>query len=173
MNKSRTIFEILIIVVLLPAALFLSLKLGDRLYYLSSVIVMILMMLPFFLRFEHRAPSARELVTLAVMAAICAAGRIAFVMVPYFSAMTGLIMITGLAMGPEFGFLVGSLGAFASNFIYGQGPWTPWQMFAYGLAGCIAGLLAKKGLMSSEKRIPTAIIGGLVVFCIVGPPPCR
>ena len=169
MNKTRTAIEILVIVLLVPAALFLSLKLGDRLYYLSSVIVMLLMMVPFFMRFEHRAPSARELVTLAVMAAICAAGRIAFVMVPYFSAMTGLIMITGLAMGPEFGFLVGSLAAFASNFIYGQGPWTPWQMFAYGLAGCLAGLLAKKGIMAAEKRIPTAIIGGLIVFCIVGP----
>ena len=167
--KTRRLIEIIVIVLLIPAALLLSLKLGDRQYFLSSVVVMILMMLPFFVHFEYRAPSARELVTLAVMAAICAMGRIVFVMVPYISAMTGLVMICGIALGPESGFIIGALAAFASNFIYGQGPWTPWQMFAYGLAGCLAGLLAKKAIMAAEKRIPTAVIGGLLVFCIIGP----
>ena len=156
--KTRRLIEIIVIVLLIPAALLLSLKLGDRQYFLSSVVVMILMMLPFFVHFEYRAPSARELVTLAVMAAV-----------PYISAMTGLVMICGIALGPESGFIIGALAAFASNFIYGQGPWTPWQMFAYGLAGCLAGLLAKKAIMAAEKRIPTAVIGGLLVFCIIGP----
>ncbi len=169
MKKGKRIAETLVIVLLIPAVLMLSLKLGDRQYYLSSLVVMILMMLPFFVHFEYRAPSARELVTLAVMAAICAMGRIAFVMIPYFSAMTGLIMISGIALGPEAGFIIGALGAFASNFVYGQGPWTPWQMFAYGLAGCLAGLLAKKAIMSPDKRIQTSVIGGLLILCLIGP----
>ena len=168
-NKTKTILEILIIVILIPAALLLSWKIGDRQFYLFSVIVMILMMLPFFIHFERRKPSARELVTLAVMSALAAASRAAFVMVPHFTPMTGIIMITGLALGAEAGFLTGSLGAFVSNFVFGQGPWTPWQMFAYGLAGLFFGLLGRKGLLSSEKRLPTAIAGGLMVFIIIGP----
>ena len=167
--KTKTILEILIIVILVPAALLLSWKIGDRQFYLFSVIVMILMMLPFFLHFEHRKPSARELVTIAVMSALAAAARAAFVMVPHFTPMTGIIMITGLALGAESGFITGALAAFVSNFVFGQGPWTPWQMFAYGLAGLLFGLLGRKDLLSSEKRLPTAIIGGLMVFCIIGP----
>ena len=117
MNKRHIILEIIIIALLIPALLLLSLKLGDRQYYISTVAVMILTMLPFFLHFEYRMPTARELVTLSVMAALCAAGRIAFVMVPNFSAMTGMIMICGIALGPEAGFIIGSVAAFVSNFI--------------------------------------------------------
>ena len=140
-NRTKRIIEILIIVVLIPAVLLLSWRIGDRQYYLFSVIVMILVMIPFFLHFERRRPSARELVTIAVMAAIATAARAAFVMVPHFTPMSGIIMIAGIALGPEAGFVVGALTAFASNFVFGQGPWTPWQMFAYGLAGLLAALL--------------------------------
>lgn len=169
MNKRHIILEIIIIALLIPALLLLSLKLGDRQYYISTVAVMILTMLPFFLHFEYRMPTARELVTLSVMAALCAAGRIAFVMVPHFSAMTGMIMICGIALGPEAGFIIGSVAAFVSNFIYGQGPWTPWQMFAYGLAGLLAALLARRHIMGGEKRVKTAVIGGLMVLVLIGP----
>ena len=182
-DNTKTILEIVVIVILIPAALLLSWKVGDRQYYLFSVIIMILMMLPFFVRFERRRPSARELVTTAVMSALAAASRAAFVMVPHFTPMTGIIMITGLSLGAEAGFITGALGAFVSNFVFGQGPWTPWQMFAYGLAGLLFGLLGRKrserndadgrtgprSLIDSEKRLPTAILGGLVVFCIIGP----
>ena len=168
-SKKTILFQALVIVILIPAALLLSWKFGDRQYYLFSVIVMILIMLPFFIRFERRKPTSRELVTLAVMSALAAASRAAFVMVPHFTPMTGIIMITGLALGAEAGFITGSLGAFVSNFVFGQGPWTPWQMFAYGLAGFIFGILGRKGLINSEKRLPAAIIGGLMVLCIIGP----
>ena len=155
-TSKTTIIEILIIVVLIPAVLLISWKIGDRQYYLFSLIVMILIMIPFFLHFESRKPTARELVTIAVMAAIATAARAAFVMVPHFTPMSGVIMIAGIALGPEAGFVIGALTAFASNFVFGQGPWTPWQMFAYGLAGLLAALLAKKESweagISSERR---------------------
>lgn len=168
-SNIKTIIEILIIVVLIPAVLLISWKIGDRQYYLFSVIVMILILIPFFLHFERRGPTARELVTIAVMAAIATAARAAFVMVPHFTPMSGIIMIAGIALGPEAGFVIGALTAFASNFVFGQGPWTPWQMFAYGLAGLLAALLARKGIMGSEHRVRTAIIGGLLILCIIGP----
>ena len=168
-SRKKRIIEILIIVVLIPAVLLISWRVGDRQYYLFSVIVMILVMIPFFLHFERRKPSARELVTIAVMAAIATAARAAFVMVPHFTPMSGIIMIAGIALGPEAGFVIGALTAFASNFVFGQGPWTPWQMFAYGLAGLLAALLARKGIMDSRHLVRTSIIGGLLILCIIGP----
>ena len=180
-QTSRTrLIEIFIIVILVPAALLLSWKVGERQYYLFSVIVMILAMLPFFLRFERRKPSPREMVTLAVMSALAAGSRAAFVMLPHFNPMTGIVMITGLALGAESGFIVGSLGAFVSNFVFGQGPWTPWQMFAYGLAGFLFGILGQhrkdsngsdsgKSLLSANRPITAAIVGGLMVFLLIGP----
>ena len=168
LNK-RSLVILIIILVDIPAALLISWKMGDRKYYLFSVIVMILSMLPLFIRFENRKPSAKELVTLAVMTAIAVAARAAFIFVPHFRPMIGIIMITGISLGAEAGFLTGAIGAFVSNFIVGQGPFTPWQMFAYGLAGFIMGKLAEKGAFDTEKRFPVALTGGLLVLCLIGP----
>lgn len=138
-------------------------------YYLSSVIIMGLAMVLFFFSFEKRRPQAREVVTLAVMCAIAVASRAAFIMIPHFKPMSGIIMINGMAFGPAAGFLTGVVSGFVSNFIFGQGPWTPWQMFAYGAAGFLAGILARRGMISGEKKIPASIAGALIVLCIVGP----
>jgi hypothetical protein len=61
-------------------------------------------------------------------------------MVPQFKPVAALVIIAGVSLGPETGFIVGVLTAFVSNFIFGQGPWTPWQAFAFGLIGFLAGL---------------------------------
>ena len=119
--------------------------------------------------YEKKKPEAREIVTLAVMSAIAVASRAAFAMVSFFKPMMGIIMITAIAFGPGAGFLTGAVSGFVSNFIFGQGPWTPWQMFAYGVGGAIAGFLARKGIMSEEKKLPTAMIGYVIVQFIVGP----
>ncbi len=163
------VLRILLIVIVVPLILLLSWKIGDRKYYLFSSVVLIISVLVFFLKFERRKPQAREMVTLAVMAALAAAARSVFVMLPHYTPMTGIVMITGIALGPEAGFLTGAIGALVSNFVFGQGPWTPWQMFAYGLAGLIAGGLARHGIIKAAKRIPTAIWAAVIVFCIIGP----
>ena len=138
-------------------------------YYLISLVVILLSFLFFVFSFEKRRPQAKEIVTLAVMSGIAVASRAAFVMIPFFKPMSGVVMITGMAFGPGAGFLVGTVSAFASNFIFGQGPWTPWQMLAYGIAGFLAGWLRKKNVMHEEKRIRTAVIGYLLVQLVVGP----
>lgn len=112
---------------------------------------------------------AREIVTLSVLCAIAVASRAAFVMIPFFKPMSGIIMITGMAFGPGAGAVVGAMSAFISNFMFGQGPWTPWQMFAYAVAGLLAGLLRKREIMYEEKRIQTSVIGYLMIQLIVGP----
>ena len=65
--------------------------------------------------------------------------------------------------------MTGAVSGFVSNFIFGQGPWTPWQMFAYGVGGALAGFLAKKGIMNEKKKLRTAVIGYVIIQAIVGP----
>ena len=171
-NKSwnRTSWiSLLIILVLIPATVLVSWHLGDRKYYICSVLIIIFSMIPFFAGFESRKPQARELVTIAVLCAIAVASRAAFIMLPSFKPMVGIIIIAGMAFGGQVGFLTGAVSGFASNFIFGQGPWTPWQMFAYGIAGFIAGVLTEKGILKPEKKVPVTVFGGLVVMLIVGP----
>lgn len=155
-----------------PAALILFGKFGAKKFYLVSLVVLIIMMVPFFLRFEKRKPQAREIVTLAVLSAIAVASRAAFAMIPHFKPMVGIIMIAGMAFGAEAGFLTGAVSAFVSNFIFGQGMWTPWQMFAYGVAGFLAGILYKAGFIGERdkfQKVMTPICGFIGVVGIVGP----
>ena len=138
-------------------------------YYLISVAVIIIACVVFFIGFEKKKPQAREVVTLATMSAIAVASRAAFIMVPFFKPMSAIIMITGMAFGPGAGFLVGTVSAFVSNFIFGQGPWTPWQMFAYAMAGFLGGLLYKHEIIHENKRMLTSFMGLATVVLIVGP----
>ena len=138
-------------------------------YYLVSVGLILLAFVVFFFSYERRKPQARELVTLSVMSAIAIASRAAFAMIPFFKPMSGIIMITGMAFGPGAGFLTGVISGFVSNFIFGQGPWTPWQMFAYGVGGALAGWFYKKNLMHEDRQVQTALIGYAIIQVIVGP----
>lgn len=173
-------------VILVLAVILLSDRMGDRNYYIAGVLIIILAMIPFFAGFESCRPEARELVTIAVMCAIAVASRIVFIMLPGFKPVVAIIMITGMAFGPSAGFLTGAMGAFVSNFVFGQGPWTPWQMFAFGIAGFIFGLLSGKGPVKAEaglpsgfsggrslkkilQRLPVSLFGFLVIVVIVGP----
>lgn len=171
--KRSTVFSLLAVVVLIPATLYLGTHLKGRWYYLTSTLVIVEAMLPFFLRFEARKPQARELVTIAVMCALAVAGRVV-IPLPHFKAVTGIIMIAGIAFGAEAGFMTGAVAAFASNFFYSQGPWTPWQMLSYGTAGFLAGLLFhRKRLWFQQKAVLSlgilAVFGFAATVLIVGP----
>lgn len=166
--KKSTLASLLTIFLLVPGTLFLGTKIHGRWYYLTCTLVVIEIMLPFFFRFEARKPQARELATLAVMAALAAVSRAAFAFSPYLKPITGIIMITGIAFGAEAGFLTGAIAAFASNFFFGQGPWTPWQMFAYGFGGFFAGLVFHKH-PGWQKPWVLAPFGFLTILLLVGP----
>ena len=166
--KKSTIFSLVTVFVLIPATLYLGSRLPGRWYYLTSTLIILELMLPFFFAFERKRPQPRELVTIAVMAALAAASRAAFIWIPHFKPITGIIMITGIALGPQAGFLTGAVAAFASNFIFGQGPWTPWQMFAYGIGGFMAGILFyKKGQLGKTSMAYKLILTAFAFFCIV------
>lgn len=166
--KKTAWFSVLTIFVLIPATLYLGSHLKGRWYYLTSTLVILEIMLPFFAGFEARKPQPRELVTLAVMAALATVSRVALVAVPYFKAITGIIMITGIAFGAQAGFLTGAIAAFASNFFFSQGPWTPWQMFAYGFAGFWAGLCFHNRSRLCKPWI-LGPFGFLSVVLLIGP----
>ena len=88
--------------------------------------------------------------------------------IPHFKAIFAVIMISGIAFGPETGFLVGAVAAFASNFFYGQGPYTPWQMLGYGVAGLIAGWVFQNKRLP-RKPLVMAVFGFVSVVLLVGP----
>ncbi|MBO7729413.1 MAG: ECF transporter S component [Lachnospiraceae bacterium] len=155
--------SIIIMVVCIPATIGISYLLGDRKLYIGSVIIMILAMIPFFVSFEGSKPEARYLAILAVLTAIAVVSRVAFIWLPSFKPMAGVIIMTAIAFGPQAGFMSGALSMIISNIIFGQGPWTPWQMFCYGLIGFVAGLLANARIFSEKHLIRTSIISFILV----------
>ena len=142
--------------------------------YVAAVLVIALATAPFLISFERSRPDAREVVLMAVLTALAVASRAAFAFVPHFKPMAGVVMIAGIALGPRAGFLVGALAALASGFLFGQGPWTPFQMIAFGAAGGAAGLLAARGAfpragLSLGQRVGLAAGGFAFVVLVLGP----
>lgn len=146
---------------------------GGKSYIAVSALLIIYFIAPFFIGFERRRPQAREVVMLAVMCALAVASRAAFAWLPGFKPIAGIVMIAGIAFGPSFGFLTGSISMLASNFMFGQGPWTPWQMLAFGLCGLAFGALAKAGIiprshLSSKALLLTSAAGAAFMVLIAG-----
>ena len=123
--KKSTIATLIVFLILIPLTLLLGSRLSGRSYYITSTMVIIEILIPFIMAFEGRKPQARELVIIAVMCAIAVAARAA-IPLPHFKPMFAIIMIAGFSFGAETGFLVGAVSAFAGNFFYGQGAYTPW-----------------------------------------------
>lgn len=109
---------------------------------LLALVVVLASIGVFFASYEASRPRLRDIMPTVVLAALAAAGRILFAPIPDFKPVSAIAIIAGVAFGRKSGFMVGALAALASNFFFGQGPWTPWQMYAWGLVGYGAGLLA-------------------------------
>lgn len=164
--KKTTAYDLILILFLIPGTLYLGTRLTGRWYYLTGTLMIVETMIPFFLAFESRKPRARELVTIAVMCALAVASRVV-VVIPNFKPITAIIMLTGIAFGAEAGFMTGAISAFASNFFFSQGPWTPWQMMAYGMGGFLAGMIF--GKRKHQNPVVLAIFGFFAILLFVGP----
>ena len=165
--KKSNIVTLIIFFLLIPATLFLGTMIPGRSYYITSTLMILELMVPFFMAFEGRKPQARELVVIAVMCAIAIVARTA-IPIPHFKAIFAVIMLSGIAFGPEAGFMVGAISAFASNFFYGQGAYTPWQMMAYGAGGMLAGFCFAKGRLPQKPWV-MAVFGFFATILWVGP----
>ncbi len=164
----RTLLAAGLILLLIPLTLLVGVYyLGGRKYYFIALLILLETMLPFFLIFEGRKPQARELVVIAVLCALGVAGRAALFMLPEFKPVMALTIITGVAFGGEAGFLVGAMTMLASNVMFSQGPWTPWQMFAMGIIGFLAGVLFRKGLLR-RSRAALCVFGAIAAVVIYG-----
>ena len=167
----RTVVSIVAVLVLIPATIWFGVaRLGDKKYFFISLLVLLEAMLPFFVSFEDRKPKVRDIVTLAVMCALAVTGRTAFFMLPNFTPVMAIVIIAGVAFGCEDGFITGAMTMFVSNFIMGQGPWTPWQMFAMGLVGFLAGLFFAGSSVRTRNmtKLGLCIFGALICIVVYG-----
>lgn len=139
---------------------------GDRVYYVTSFLIILYMLVPFFSSFERRRPAAREIILISVLIAIGVVGRVAFFMVPQVKPVLAIAIIAGCMLGSQSGFLVGAMIAFVSNFFFGQGPWTPWQMFAMGMVGFLAGLIFSR--KNESGNLMVLVIFGFLSGYIYG-----
>ena len=130
-------------------------------WQLSSFALLALALLVGFGWYERSRPPARVVGLVAVLAALAVAGRLAFAAVPNVKPTTDIVLFAGLALGPVPGFAVGAISAIASNVFLGQGPWTVWQMAAWGGCGVGGGLLARAVGRRELGRVELAIACGL------------
>ena len=137
-------------VVLPPFLLFIMAYYEAPFTALLSGLILVTALIPFFAEFEISRPRPRDMVPIAVMSAIAALGRALFSVIPSFTPSSAIVLITGISLGPQAGFLTGALSALASNMVLGQGPWTPWQMYAWGMIGFVGGCMNRAGFF--QKR---------------------
>jgi len=167
-KSKRLIIYAVIVCVIMPIAIIGGqLLLKSKSYHIISILLAFLACIPFFIRFEGKKPKARELVIIAVMTTISVVGRLAFSLVPGFKPVTAITVITGVSLGAEAGFLTGAMSAIISNILFGQGPWTPFQMLVWGLIGFIAGLLSKLNIMQNKIVLSLYGIFSGVIFSLV------
>ncbi len=166
--SKRNLISILFVLVFVPLTIFFgTVYLENRKYYFISLLIILETLLSFFVSFEKKKATSRELVLISVICAVSVVGRAVFYALPQFQPMTAVIIISGICFGGETGFLVGVLSCFVSNIFFGQGPWTPWQMTAFGLVGLMSGILFNRGLIKTNK-LSVSIFGGLAILIIFG-----
>ncbi len=129
---------------------------------LIMLAVVVLTLALFFAGYEADRPGLRQIMPTVVLAALAAAGRILFAPIPDFKPVSAIAIIAGATLGRRNGFVVGSLAALTSNFFFGQGMWTPWQMYAWGLVGYLGGVLADVGAFT---RADGSVRNGALIAC--------
>ena len=164
--KIKTVLTYVITLILIPTVILLGVFVfGKKSYPAISAIVALLACVPFFLTFE-REKNTRKIVLLAVMVALCVAGRFIFAPIQFFKPVSAIVIMAGMYFGSQFGFLTGALSAVVSDFYFGQGPWTPFQMFSWGLIGLLAGVLSNPLIKSKIVLILYGAFSG-VLFSLI------
>ena len=131
---------------LVPAAMIACILLQSPQTALLSTLILLAALTPFFLAFERQKPRPRDFMPVVVLTALSVTGRLLFAALPNFKPVSAIVILAGVCFGRQSGFLTGALSALVSNLFFGQGPWTPWQMYAWGLMGYVAGALASTKL---------------------------
>ena len=130
----------------------------DKFYSWITLAAVLLACLPFFIRFEKKETDAKTLILISVMIALSVVGRFIFSPLPGFKPVTAMTVLTAMYFGSDAGFMTGALTAVISNFYFGQGPWTPFQMFSWGIIGLLAGIFAEK---LKKSKVFLSVFGAL------------
>ncbi len=158
----------LLLVPLVMAGLSLA---GTAQSALLMLLVVAFVLALFFAGYEASRPALRQIMPTLVLAALAAAGRILFGPIPDFKPVSAIAIIAGATLGRRNGFMVGALAALTSNFFFGQGMWTPWQMYAWGVVGYLGGTLADAGAFARSDgsvRMPALLTYGFASGLIYG-----
>lgn len=136
------------------AALVISVFRAGSNFMLPLLIGVCGVILIFFTLFETRYVQTEKIVLIALLASLSSAGRILFASIPSVQPASFIIIMTGIVFGGEMGFMTGAVCALVSNLILGQGPWTVWQIFAWGMMGLLSGILS--GILRKNRYICVA-----------------
>lgn len=138
-------------------------------YTLYSYLVAVVIIIAFFAFFEIRKPEIRDVMPIVIICIVASVGRVLFSYIPQVQPATALIIITGVCLGKTSGFMTGALTAIVSNMALGQGPWTIWQILAWGIIGFLAGCFRSKktdDLAISLESKPSKNVIKFVTICI-------
>lgn len=164
-NRFARVLQTLEIPLLLavPVAMGAAFASGIAQTALLMLVVVVLVLALFFAGYESSRPALRQIMPTLVLAALAAAGRILFAPIPDFKPVSAIAIIAGATLGRRNGFMVGALAALTSNFFFGQGMWTPWQMYAWGMVGYAGGMLADAGVFQRadgrSRRVALLVTG--------------
>lgn len=134
-------------------------------YYIVSVVILIESMLPFFVSYEQKKVTARDITLTATLIALAVVSRAAFYLVPQVKPIAAVVIVSAVCLGAHKGYIVGAFSAFVSNFIFGQGMWTPFQMVALGTVGLLAGLIFR---WLKVNRYTLSIVGFVLATVVYG-----
>lgn len=134
-------------------------------YYIVSVVILIASMLPFFVSYEQKKVTARDITLTATLIALAVVSRAAFYLVPQVKPISAVVIVSAVCLGAHKGYIVGAFSAFVSNFIFGQGMWTPFQMVALGTVGLLAGLIFR---WLKVNRYTLSIVGFVLATVVYG-----
>lgn len=134
-------------------------------YYIVSVVILIASMLPFFVSYEQKKVTARDITLTATLIALAVVSRAAFYLVPQVKPIAAVVIVSAVCLGAHKGYIVGAFSAFVSNFIFGQGMWTPFQMVALGTVGLLAGFIFR---WLKVNRYTLSIVGFVLATVVYG-----
>lgn len=165
MNKALKIILPVFLAVGFFSLVLITAIFGGKSTGVISIVVATVLTLPFFIPLIKEKNTVKIALT-AILTALNIVGRIVFVAIPSFKPVTALTVIAGMYLGGETGFICGALTAVISNFYFGMGPWTPFQMLAWGLLGLIAGFLSKP-LQKSKILLSLYGIFAGILFSVI------
>lgn len=164
--KRSGIALLIVFIICIPLTIFFGSKISGRNHYITGALILAELLVPFVMAFG-RKPQTREIVVVLILCVLAILARVV-IPIPHFKPAFAIILLAGMGFGAETGFMVGAVTAFFGNFLAGQGPFTPWQMVAYGAGGMLAGFIYRNRLLPRKPAV-MAVFGFAVCVVWIGP----